>query len=125
LSERALTEGVEGSYVSTTSADDPLDHIKPEGLGVGRFGLVNVGVTPAGVVIDRTGAPGLLVPATALTDVRVESMRAGKAAPHGLLVVEWHLGDRAVATAFRPREPKDRETLMRSIRALIARRDAA
>ncbi|HET8615305.1 MAG TPA: hypothetical protein VFL94_07255 [Actinomycetales bacterium] len=125
LSERARAHGVEGSYVSTTSAGEPLERITAHGLGIGGVAHVLVVDSPAGVVIDRTGAPGLLVPATALADVRVESMRAGKAAPHGLLVVEWRLGDRAVATAFRPRDPKDREPLMRSVRALIARQDAA
>jgi hypothetical protein len=52
-------------------------------------------------------------------------MRAGKAAPHGLLVIEWRLGDRSLATAFRPRDQHEREGVMRSVRALIARQDAA
>jgi hypothetical protein len=128
LAERARTEGVEGSYVSTTTATDLLDRITAQGLGAG--GVAHVLVTDpdddeAGVLIARHGAPDVFVPATALADVRVESMRAGKAAPHGLLVIEWRLGDRALATAFRTRDQHDREGLMRSVRALIARQDAA
>ena len=128
LAERARTEGIEGSYVSTTTATDLLDRITAHGLGAGGVAHVLVtdtGSDEAGVMVARTGAPDVFVPAAALADVRVESMRAGKAAPHGLLVIEWRLGDRAVATAFRPRDQHDREGLMRSVRALIARQDAA
>jgi hypothetical protein len=126
LAERARADGIEGSYVSTTTATDPLDRITAHGLGVG--GVAHVLVADAdepGVLIARTGAPDVFVPATALADVRVESMRAGKAAPHGLLVIEWRLGNRSVASAFRPRDQHEREGLMRSVRALIARQDAA
>jgi hypothetical protein len=128
LAERARAEGVEGSYVSTTTATDPLDRITAHGLGDGGVAHVLVadgGSAEAGVLVARTGAPDLFVPATALADVRVESMRAGKAAPHGLLVIEWRLGDRSLATAFRPRDQHEREGVMRSVRALIARQDAA
>jgi hypothetical protein len=128
LADRARTEGVEGSYVSTTTATDLLDRITAQGLGAGGVAhllVTDAGSAEAGVMIARTGAPDVFVPATALADVRVESMRAGKAAPHGLLVIEWRLGDRSVATAFRPRDQHDREGLMRSVRALIARQDAA
>jgi hypothetical protein len=128
LADRARTVGVEGSYVSTTTATDLLDRITAQGLGAGGVAhllVTDAGSDEAGVMIARTGAPDVFVPATALADVRVESMRAGKAAPHGLLVIEWRLGDRSVATAFRPRDQHDREGLMRSVRALIARQDAA
>jgi hypothetical protein len=126
LADRAVSEGVEGTYVSTTSAAEPLDRITAQGLGMGGVAHVLVAADdPAGVMVARSGAPGVFVPASLLVDVRVESMRAGKAAPHGLLVVEWRLGERAVATAFRPRDPQDREVLLRSVRALIARQAAA
>jgi hypothetical protein len=128
LADRARTEGVEGSYVSTTTATDLLDRITAQGLGAGGVAhllVTDAGSDEAGVMIARTGAPDVFVPATALADVRVESIRAGKAAPHRQLVNEWRLGDRSVATAFRPRDQHDREGLMRSVRALIARQDAA
>jgi hypothetical protein len=123
LAERARGEGVEGSYVSTTTATDPLDRITADGLGAG--GVAHVLVDEGGVMVARSGAPDVFIPATALADVRVESMRAGKAAPHGLLVIEWRLGARSVATAFRPRDQHEREGLMRAVRALIAQQDAA
>jgi hypothetical protein len=130
LVDRASADGIEGSYVSTTLADNPLQRITANGLGAGGVAHVLV-VGPGsereapGVLIARHGAPALLLPAGAVTDVRVESVRAGKAVPHGLVVVEWRLADRSLATAFRPRDPKDREALLRSVRALISRQDAA
>jgi hypothetical protein len=127
LADRASSEGIEGTYVSTTSAEDPLDRITASGLGMGgvaRVLVVDTGEQP-GVVVARSGAATVFVPAAALIDVRVESMRAGKAAPHGLVTIEWHLGSRTVATAFRPRDPQDRETVLRSVRALIAAQAAA
>lgn len=127
LVDRALIEGAEGTYVSTTTAEDWLERVTAHGLGVRSLAyvLVNDAGAQRGVVIARTGASDVFVPATDLADVRVESMRAGKAAPHGLVVVEWRLGDRPVATAFRPRDPQDREALLRSVRSLITRQDAA
>lgn len=130
LVQRALADGIEGSYVSTTLADNPLQRITAQGLGAGGVAHLLVSGSGApdeetGVVVARNGAPALLVPATALTDVRVESMRAGKAAPHGLLVVEWRLGEHPLATAFRPRDPQQREAVLRSVRALIAGQEAA
>jgi hypothetical protein len=127
VADRAVAEGVEGSYVSTTSAGDLLDRVTAHGLGAGGVAHVLVvdGPVGPGVMVARNGAPDVFIPTDALIDVRVESMRAGKAAPHGLVVVEWRLGELAVATAFRPRDPHDRATLLRSVQALIARQDAA
>jgi hypothetical protein len=129
VAEQARAAGVEGSYVSTTTAHDLLDRVTAHGLGAG--GVAHVVVADggsgddAGVMVARSGAPDVFIPASALADVRVESMRAGKAAPHGLVVIEWRLGELAVATAFRPRDPRDREALLRSVQALISRQDAA
>jgi hypothetical protein len=129
LAQRARAAGIEGSDVSTTTASDLLDRVTAHGLGPGGVAhvlVVEAGTDDeAGVMVARSGAPDVFVPASALADVRVESMRAGKAAPHGLVVVEWRLGDLPVATAFRPRDPRDREALLQSVRALITRQDAA
>jgi hypothetical protein len=122
---RAVAEGAEGTYVSTTAADQPLERVTAHGLGATGVAHLLVADDAGGLVFARDGAPDVFVPVSALTDVRVESMRAGKAAPRGLLVVEWRLGDRQVATAFRPRDPHDREALLQTLRSLISRQDAA
>lgn len=117
LREKAA-EGVEATYVSTTSAGDWLDRLTVHGLGVRS--AARVLVDPAGVLVARTGAPDVFVPAAALRDVRRETMRAGKARTGGgLVVLEWELGERLVATALSPRHDSDRQDLVESARALI------
>lgn len=109
--------GVEATYVSTTGAGDWLDRIVVHGLGVRS--AARVMVDPAGVLVARTGAPDVFVPAAALRDVRRETMRAGKAlAGGGLVVLEWVLGDTLVATALSPR--RDPDLLVAAVRALIS-----
>lgn len=115
LQDKAST-GVEATYVSTTGAGDWLDRIAVHGLGVRS--AARVLVDPAGVLVARTGAPDVFVPAGALRDVRRETMRAGKAlAGGGLVVLEWTLGDTPVATALSPR--RDPDGLVAAVRALI------
>lgn len=110
--------GLEATYVSTTAAGDWLDRIAARGLGVRS--AARVLVDPAGVLVARTGAPDVFVPAAAVRDVRRETVRAGKAVTGGgLVVVEWLLGGRAVATAVSPRHDADRDRLVDAARALI------
>lgn len=125
LVDRAAAEGIEGTYVSTTLADQPLERVTAHGLGATGVAHLMVADDASGLVIARGGAADIFVPTPALVDVRIESMRAGKATPHGLVVVEWRLGERSVATAFRPRDRHDREALLRSVRGLISQQDAA
>jgi hypothetical protein len=111
-------DGAEATYVSTTSAGDWLDRITVHGLGVRS--AARVLVDPSGVLVARVGAPDVFVPASALRDVRRETMRAGKARPGaGLLVLEWTLGDRAVATALSPRLAAERDELEAAARGLL------
>lgn len=111
-------DGVEATYVSTTSAADWLDRITVHGLGARS--AARVLVDPAGVLLARTGAPDLFVPATALRRVGRERFRAGKAVTgEGLVVLEWSLGDRLVATAVAPRRDTDRDGLVAAVAALI------
>ena len=117
LRDRA-SDGFEATYVSTTSAGDWLDRVAAHGLGVRS--AARVLVDPAGVLVARTGAPDVFVPAGAVRDVRRETVRAGKARTGaGLVVVEWQLGTAAVATALSPRHDVDRDRLVDAVRALI------
>lgn len=111
-------DGYEATYVSTTSAADWLDRITVHGLGV-RSGA-RVLVDPAGVLVARSGAPDVFVPAGSLHDVRRESVRAGKAVSGGgLVVLEWSLGDRRVATALHVRHDAERAALLEAAHALL------
>ncbi len=117
LAER-VGDGVEATYVSTTSAADWLDRITVHGLGVRS--AARVLVDPAGVLVARTGAPDVFVPVQALHRVQRERFRAGKAVTgEGLVVIEWSLGDQLVATAVAPRHDADRDGLVAAVAALI------
>jgi hypothetical protein len=121
LAERAERDGVEATYVSTTSAADWLDRIASHGLGARS--AAKVLVDRAGVLVARTGAPDVFSPADGLAAVRRETVRAGKAVPgSGLLVWDWSLGDTLVTTAVRVRHDADRDALQTAISALIAPR---
>ncbi len=117
-------DGVEATYVSTTSAADWLDRITVHGLGVRS--AARVLVDAAGVLVARAGAPDVFVPAAALHGVGRERFRAGKAVTgEGLVVVEWSLGDRLVATAVAPRHDADRDGLVAAVTALIPSTDTS
>lgn len=109
---------VEATYVSTTSAGDWLDRIAVGGLGVRS--AAEVGVHPGGVLLARTGAPGVWVPRTALTAVRRERGMAGKFVDRdGLVVLTWTLGDRLLDTGLRVRRETDRDALEDAVGQLL------
>jgi hypothetical protein len=121
---RAEREGVEATYVSTTRAIDKLDRVAAHGLGA-RSGA-RVLVAADGVLVVRTGAPDVFTPVAALSGVRREPFRVGKAVPGtGLLVWDWSLGDTLVTTAVRVRRDTEREVLHAAIAALIEPRAAS
>lgn len=114
---RTLGGPVDAVYVSTTRATSSFDRVVPHGLGVRSPALVRV--HERGVVVDRTGAPDLFVPADALTAVGTAPGMAGKVVGgDGLVVVEWRLGDLAVRTGLLTRRRADREPLLGALRAL-------
>ena len=116
--EQTEREGAEVTYVSTTVTSDWLDRVTAHGLGAtGRARLL---LTGDALVLNRTGEPGLLVPAAALRGARRETARAGKAVPgDGLVVVDWLLGDTVVSTALRPRHAHDLDALVQQVHALV------
>ena len=121
---RAEHEGVEATYVSTTRGGDPLDRVAAHGLGARSAARVLVGAD--GVLVARTGAPDVFTPAAALSGVRREGFRVGKAVPGtGLVVWDWALGDTLVTTAVHVRRDPEREALQAAIAALIDSRATA
>lgn len=124
LPEVPLEPGVpsaraEGQYVATTTAGDWLDRIAVHSLGIRTNAILSV--YPHGVLLDRSGAPAIYIPAAGLTAVRQESGMAGKfVEKEGLLVLTWDLGAHALDTGFRTRKAADKETLQNSLQQLIA-----
>lgn len=120
----AVTEPVDGLYVSTVRAGDWLDRVVVHGLGVRSDAVLHAGA--AGLWFSRTGARDLFVPAADVTAVRVESGIAGKyTVGEGLLVVRWHAAGRDGAppveldTGFRPREWATSAVLAATLQSVV------
>lgn len=113
---------VETIYVSTTRAGDWLDRVVVHGLGTRS--AAEVSVHPDGVLVQRTSAPDVWVPAADLTGVRRESGAAGKFVREGgLVVLTWTLGDAGLDTALRTRYEHDRDALERAVQDLCDQSD--
>jgi hypothetical protein len=109
----------EGQYVATTTARDWLDRIAAHGLGIRTN--AELSVHQQGVLIDRSGAVPLFIPASDLTGVRLESGMAGKfVEKDGLVVLSWKLGDRELDTGFRTRRADDKPVLLEALQNLIS-----
>lgn len=109
----------EGQYVASTTAGDWLDRIAVHNLGIRTNAVLSV--YPHGVLLDRSGAPAVYIPADNLTAVRQESGMAGKfVEKDGLLVLTWDLGTHTLDTGFRTRRAADKDALYDSLQQLIA-----
>jgi len=115
----AATAAADGQYVASTTARDWLDRIAAHGLGIRTD--AELSVHPQGVLIDRSGAAPVFIPAGDLTGVRLESGMAGKfVEKDGLLVLSWKLGARELDTGFRTRRADDKTTLLEALQELIS-----
>ena len=114
----AVVGPLEAVYVSSTRAGDWLDRVVVHGLG--ERAAASVAVHPEGVLVARTGAPDVWVPAEALDDVRRDRGAAGKFVDaEGLVVLTWRLGDDLLDTYLRTRYEADREPLAAAVRDLL------
>jgi hypothetical protein len=99
----ARTVPMEGSYVSTTRAGDWLARVPGHGLGTRSPAVVQV--HDAGVVITRTGAPDVFVPAADVVSAFRSGGMTGKyTGGSGLVVMRWRLHDRTDRSADRSAE---------------------
>ena len=125
----ALTDDLQATYVSTTTAGDWLDRLAVHDLGVRSPAVVRV--HEAGVAVRRTGARDLFVPAAALLAVERTGGMAGKVVGgQGIVVLRWEApgpGGTAVAvdTGLRLRRRSDSTTLTAAVDGLRQRRPAA
>ena len=89
-----------GLYVGTTYASSWQDRIVHGRLGVRAD--ADATVSADGVLIERSGADPVFIPAAAISGVRLAPGLAGKVVGEGgLLVVRWRLGDAEVDTGLR------------------------
>ena len=109
-------------YVVTTTAGDWLDRIAARGLGVRSRAALEV--HPAGVLVDRDGAPALWIPAGRLRGARLDRGLAGKFTEEGgLVVLTWVHGDRLLDTGVRALDRDRHPELVASICAIERRAD--
>ncbi|MQA07591.1 MAG: transporter [Pseudonocardiaceae bacterium] len=99
LEESVLLETT-GVYVGTVNAGDWQDRITVGDIGHRAAGALRW--YASGLVIERTGAATLWIPASSLVDARTDRALAGKVmGTEGLLVVRWRLGEYELDTGFR------------------------
>jgi hypothetical protein len=120
----ALTEPIEATYVSTTTAGDWLDRVTAHDLGL--RGPAVVQVFDAGVRVARTGAADLFVPVGALRAVGATDGMAGKFVGHdGIVVLTWEApavdstAGTGLDTGLRTRHRADRRILLDAVTTLI------
>ena len=118
----------EAVYVSSTREGDWLDRVVAHDLGVRSPAKVSVHAT--GVLVRRTGAQDLFVPAASLRGVTTAPGIAGKVVGRdGIVVVAWAPpgtdDERGLDSGLHPRHPADREALVAAVAALIRDTPAA
>ena len=105
-------------YVSTVFEAAPLDRIWAHGLGM--RGQSKLGVSPAGISVNRLGETSFLIPTDSITLIDRASATIDKAVEKaGLTAIHWALGENAVITHFRFSNPVVREEFEKDVLQLI------
>ncbi|MGI4894162.1 MAG: hypothetical protein ACRYF3_03495 [Janthinobacterium lividum] len=119
---KSLRDGLEGTYVSTTDAENALDRIAAHGLGM-RSAVV-LGFVEEGIGFLRQGARSFVVPAADVVGVGHGPGMVGKwmGKGNGLVIVRWKLGDRIVDTGVKPRHPAEGAAFAEQVEELVRRR---
>lgn len=111
-----------GFYVGTTRAGDWQDRIVVGDVGHRAEAVAKL--HESGLLLERTGATPLWIPAELFRDARVDHKLANKVVPGaGMLVVTWQLGDHALDTGFRADDKAPQTTWAETLRAMVPGRD--
>lgn len=121
----ALTEPVEVTYVSTTTAGQWLERVTAHGMG--RPSPATVHVRDTGVLIERPAVQDIAIARDAIRGVELVSGVAGKVVGRqGIVVIRWETqpGDRDgpplyADTGLHPRRRADRDRLASAVRGLL------
>ena len=109
--ERVAKVTVEGTYVSTATADNRFERVVTEGLGNRARATLTVqrGSTDQLVRIERQGESTVIIPASRLVSVRRDRGMAGKVVgANRMLVIRWKTPDGDLYdTGFLPRYRAD------------------
>jgi hypothetical protein len=114
---------VDGWYVATTRAHEPLERIAAHGLGFRA--LATVAVHSTGVVLDRRGSDSVFVPRVDLREASLATWAIDRVVErNGLVVIGWMLGETPVDSYLRCSENGDADRLVTAIRAMVPTPDA-
>ncbi len=111
-----LLPAVPGLFVGTAAAGDWLDRIAVHDLGHRASGWLTVATD--GVHVEREGLPELYLPHGAIEQAATGDALAGKVVgKDGMLLVDWHLGDRLLTSGFRADDHSEHQRLVDAINA--------
>lgn len=116
--DAAVLGAFDGLYVATTAHDAPLERINAPGLGFRS--RVGVTVTPAGVALDLTGQPRIVLTPDRIVDVAQSTVAIDRVVEKdGLTRLSWRTdaGD-VVDTYLRPQQASAR-SLADAVRAIL------
>jgi hypothetical protein len=115
----ALMPATTAMYLGTTMAGDWNDPVEVGDIAMQAPATLHV--SPAGLLVDRTGASPLWVPAGSVRGARLGRSVAGRVQTgDGLLVVTWQLGGHLLDTGFHGDQAQYPD-LLRTLRALADR----
>jgi hypothetical protein len=113
---------VEGWYVATTYANQPLERIAVGGLGFRS--RATVAVHPEGIVLDRRGSEPAHIPAADLRSTGRATWAIDRVVERdGLVVMGWMLGSTPVDSYFRLPNPTDATQLVSAVTTLLPATD--
>jgi hypothetical protein len=102
-------------YLGTTARGDEPSRVTARGLGARSS--CRLSLSPEALDVIRL-AGSFRVPAAALRGARRDEGFAGKAVPHGVLVVTWQHGDLLLDTGFRLADTSTAEAHSAWVRSL-------
>lgn len=114
----AAALAVEGWYVATTLADQPLERIAVHGLGFRARATAEV--HPEGLVLAVRGQHPILIAPAALRGAGRATWTIDRVVERdGLVLIGWLLGDTAVDSYLRIPEPADAAALVAAVQSLV------
>ena len=115
-----LVEPETGVYVGSTMAGDWQNRIA---IGdIGFRAAATMSLSRQGLLIERTGASPLWIPADSLVSARTDRALAGKVMGiEGLFVVRWQLGDQQIDSGLRGDDKNSYAAWVDAVSALVAR----
>ena len=115
-----LLDPLTGVYVGSTIAGDWQNRIT---IGdIGFRAAATTSLSRQGLLIERTGASPLWIPAESLVSARPDRALAGKVMGiEGLLVVRWQLGDQQIDSGLRGDDKTSYGAWVDAVSAQVAR----